>query len=292
MGKERGPSRSLSDAPRSAAEVAGQAIFPEPMGRHRQTLENLRRVLGVDREAEPEWPQLLAAIREIPEILTTISYDIPLPRDGVRPEEMAVSTGKLLKELQARTDDPAAAAHAILRLVEVGCLEPRQLEVPFALPEELMQPVVQVFQKLHPTAEVPSGVLRFPVSCVRPTPLLADWQKLVKPPEILEADEWPLRNGWSPFQPGEAAYNGQRFPISGKHREVLERFVRAKGTALTIAVLRTDVWDGDRLIDDNTIRSAVSDVRNILRGALGLSKSKADNPILSVDRQAYRLVLK
>jgi len=100
-------------------------------------------------------------------------------------------------------------------------------------------------------------------------------------------DTWPPKEGWA-FQPGRFAYNGKVFPLTGKPMQLLQRLVKAGNTALTVEQLEEDIW-GKTRVSDETVRSAISDLRGKLRKQLKL-KATFD-PIECVDRKAYRLML-
>lgn len=112
---------------------------------------------------------------------------------------------------------------------------------------------------------------------------------LANPPIVIEDEmQWPKPQGWD-FQPGQAAYNGKVFDINRKKKELLERFVRARGLPLTIARLRADVWP-DNDPEDSTIRGYVCELRKLLREGLKLEPDY--DPLVNVDAGAYRLLLR
>lgn len=261
-------------------------------------MKYLRSELGVTSKGsvEPAWEKVLAAIRDIPEILTKIQFDMKLQREGYRPQENAVSCHSLIKALETRKHGHREAAYAIFRLVEVGCLEPRAEEITATAGEARIN---EVSSRLRAAKIIESPLPHISeigvVMCgVIATAHLAEWTSLVKYPGITEAtsemadDSWPPGDGWF-FRPGECAYNGRAFSIKCKLRDLLARFVNARGAALSLAVLRDDVWKEYKQVDDSTIRGYISDLRTLLKKALALPEGA--NPIRRIDRQWYQLDL-
>jgi hypothetical protein len=95
--------------------------------------------------------------------------------------------------------------------------------------------------------------------------------------------EWDLR------EPGMAVFRNVCFPVTGAARRLLCRLVRARGTAIHKDDLKAAV--GDPMMLDGTLRGHATDLRAILRAALGDLGIPAD-PVPSADRGeagGYRL---
>lgn len=96
--------------------------------------------------------------------------------------------------------------------------------------------------------------------------------------------DWPPDAEWR-FQPGEAAFLGQRFPIEGKPAQLLEvlAYARRPQTADELAdTISTDNY----VVLSKTIRGYLTRIRDVLRPAFGLED--AFNPIPFVDNGVVR----
>lgn len=101
--------------------------------------------------------------------------------------------------------------------------------------------------------------------------------------------DWPPSQGWG-FRPGEAAYNGNAFPLTGVGAKLLKRLFQAKGGPVAYPDLKRAC--DNELIEDGTLRGYVSDLQTALRQALSLPKT--EKIIQQVERwpdAAYRLRL-
>jgi hypothetical protein len=101
-----------------------------------------------------------------------------------------------------------------------------------------------------------------------------------------EPNPWLFMLGkWDLREPGAAAYRDTRFLVDGAERKLLCRLVRARGTALTYAVLKDEALDNPHL-ENATLRAVACRLRRLLKEHL---RGIPDNPLPCVDRMAYRL---
>lgn len=101
---------------------------------------------------------------------------------------------------------------------------------------------------------------------------------------------WPPHAGWC-FEPGRFAYRGRSYPLSRKPRELLQRFVRARGTALTLDTLICDVWE-DGMVSPETVRATLKVLRRTLRQVAQDRGLERGDPLPSIrGEQAWRLEL-
>lgn len=98
---------------------------------------------------------------------------------------------------------------------------------------------------------------------------------------------WPPLEGWA-FRPGEAAFNGQRFKLSGRLLAILRELAERPGQPVTADALKLKVWGEEPdMVEDANVQGHISLLRKKLRDALGLGDV---NPIQHADR-AYRLAV-
>ena len=89
------------------------------------------------------------------------------------------------------------------------------------------------------------------------------------------------------FTPGQAAYGGVEFAISGTKAKLLEALANAR-RALTQTELIDQAWNG-HYVTYSTVRSQVANLRKLLRQAFGIGQK---DPLPNVDfgdRTAWRL---
>src|SRR5262249_47106759 len=84
-------------------------------------------------------------------------------------------------------------------------------------------------------------------------------------PWLFTQGEWDLR------EPGTAVFRGVRFPVTGAARRLLCRLVRARGIAAHKADPRAAI--GDPTMLDGALRGHATDLRTILRAALGIANA-------------------
>ncbi len=94
--------------------------------------------------------------------------------------------------------------------------------------------------------------------------------------QFFAAGPWDLR------EPGFAAYQGHRFPVSGAARRLLVRLVRARGTVIHRDTLKEAV--GESCMADSSIRGHVSDLRTALRAGLAGKVTLPADPVPGADR--------
>jgi hypothetical protein len=91
------------------------------------------------------------------------------------------------------------------------------------------------------------------------------------------------------FMPGAFVYRGLHFPLKGKPLEVLRALAEAHERTCTASDLLQAVWP-EAPVEEDTVRSAVSDVRKAVRKAMeDTGISGPDDPIPAVDRGTGRL---
>ena len=117
-----------------------------------------------------------------------------------------------------------------------------------------------------------------------------------KPDKTTTAEEkeslWPPDDGWH-FQPGRFAFRQRWYDLKGKPLALLERFVQARGVALTLDELKADVWAvDDRDPEETTIRTTISALRTKLKAVVQeLNINDIADPLPRVDARAWRLDL-
>lgn len=98
---------------------------------------------------------------------------------------------------------------------------------------------------------------------------------------------WPPDLGWH-FRPGEAAFLGKVFEISGRHHGVLEVLASSNSAVSSWTIIQG--LDEDKELETKTIRGYISQVRAVLREAFNLAVDF--DPIPNVDtgqRTAWKL---
>jgi DNA-binding response OmpR family regulator len=99
-------------------------------------------------------------------------------------------------------------------------------------------------------------------------------------PEAAPAPGWPPTEGWA-IRPGEAAFNGTRFALTGKLNAILRELAHAYGEPVTADRLKHAVWGEDPAhVEDGNLQGHVSLLRKKLRDALNLGDV---NPIAHSD---------
>jgi len=111
-----------------------------------------------------------------------------------------------------------------------------------------------------------------------------------QPPDLLSREQptpqaWPPPDGWA-FRPGEAAFDGTRFKLSGK---LLATLAERPGEPVTGDRLKKVVWGEEPdMVEDGNVQGHLSILRKRLRDALGMPAEV--NPIGHADG-AYRLAV-
>ncbi len=99
-------------------------------------------------------------------------------------------------------------------------------------------------------------------------------------PEAANGSSWPVGNGWE-FRPGEAAFQGKPFKITGKPVVILRRLAVKPGEPVLKSVL-WDIIDPDSNAEEGCVRDSITEARAILRKAFKLGKKV--NPIPNLAR--------
>ncbi len=81
---------------------------------------------------------------------------------------------------------------------------------------------------------------------------------------------WPMGTGWE-FRPGEAAFQGRPFVITGKPVIILQRLAVKPGAPVLKRILR-DIIDPDSNAEEGCVRDNINATRAILRKAFNLKK--------------------
>jgi hypothetical protein len=91
------------------------------------------------------------------------------------------------------------------------------------------------------------------------------------------------------FLPGGFVYRGQHTALKGRPRQVLEALDRAPAKTGTAAYLMDNIWK-DAAVEEDTVRTAVSDARKALRQAMqAAGVDGPGDPLPAVDRGTGRL---
>ena len=109
--------------------------------------------------------------------------------------------------------------------------------------------------------------------------------------DVGSAPTWPRPRGWD-FQPGEAAYDGTRFPIVGIKAEILKYFAKKPANrAVEISELHSALWK-NKAINDETIVGHISLINKLVREGLGLEESDKVIKNRGTKSHAYELKLR
>lgn len=93
------------------------------------------------------------------------------------------------------------------------------------------------------------------------------------------AADWPSVVGWD-FRPGEAAFQGRPFAITGKPVAILKRLALKPGDPVLKSILR-DIIDPDSNAEEGCVRDSITKARAILRKAFKLGNSVDPIPNLA-----------
>ncbi len=234
----------------------------------------------------PAWGELLAVMRDVPAALTEPSRPF-----GRHYDENAYDLRSVIDTLVGESHSREAVLWALDLLMEWRCLECRTIRWVIGdqnqhLPEDIAAHIRE--SGTHQAA--PS--LGF--TAIAPTDDLSGWPSFARvyisanPDNADQSpnDNWPPAVGWG-FRVGEFAYNGCVHELAGKKRELLQFFAENVGSTRrwTISEIKREVWDDD-FVEDNSVRSTISTLRNLLRRVLDLPQGW--DPIPAQDR-GYRL---
>ncbi len=100
-----------------------------------------------------------------------------------------------------------------------------------------------------------------------------------KEPVLPKGSNWPVGKGWE-FRPGEAAFQGEPFAITGKPAVILRRLAEKPGEPVLKSIL-WDIIDRDRNAEEGCVRDSITKARAILRDVFKLGKNVDPIPNLA-----------
>jgi hypothetical protein len=98
-----------------------------------------------------------------------------------------------------------------------------------------------------------------------------------------QGDDWPPESGWG-YRGDEFALGPETFRASGKAAKILRTLIDAGGTWVPIGEMKAAVWDA--WTDTRTVQNAVSKLRAVIRGGLGIAE---DVEVIEATDEGYRL---
>lgn len=89
-------------------------------------------------------------------------------------------------------------------------------------------------------------------------------------PATLTASFWPRPEGWD-FRPGEAAFNGIRFKLTGLRMAALRALAKTPGCPVRVEQLVRETWGDDPArVELGTVHAQLSGLRRLLRTAFAM----------------------